>query len=234
MSANTSHSILAGVALALGCVLPISAQPHEHAAPGPHGQGPTHGMHHDFSDAERYSKQFDSDERRAWQKPDEVLDILAIAPGMTVADIGAGTGFFEPYLAAAVGADGKVLALDVESGMVDFLRKRVADEGLANVEPRRVEPDDPGLGSATVDRILVVDTWHHIDDRAAYSARLREALKPGGTVTVVDFERSSPHGPPPQHRLTSDQVAAELEAGGLHAETVSEDLEYQYVVVARR
>ena len=70
------------------------------------GHGPKHGMHHDFSDAEAYSRQFDSEERRAWQQPEHVVELLQIEPGMTVADIGAGTGFFEPYLAAAVGALG--------------------------------------------------------------------------------------------------------------------------------
>jgi ubiquinone/menaquinone biosynthesis C-methylase UbiE len=227
---RTSSIIAAAGLLVAATATGQEAEPH---TKGHGGHGPKHGMHHDFSDAEAYSRQFDSDERRAWQQPEHVVELMAIEPGMTVVDIGAGTGFFEPYLAAAVGAEGRVLALDVEEGMVDFLTKRVAEQHLAVVEPRLVEYDDPGLAEASVDRILVVNTWHHIDDRPSYTRKLAAALKPGGTVTIVDFEKSSPHGPPPRHRLTAEQVASELTSGGLEAEALEEKLENQYVVHAR-
>ncbi len=80
-------------------------------------------MKHDFSDVAKHGKAFDGPERVAWQKPDHVVALMAIRPGMTVVDLGAGTGFFEPPLAAAVGAEGKVLALDVEPNMVEHLKR---------------------------------------------------------------------------------------------------------------
>jgi ubiquinone/menaquinone biosynthesis C-methylase UbiE len=215
---------------------PPPGQQVQHQEHGQHGEHEQHGhgqqgYHHDFADAERYAREFDSAERRAWQKPEEVIALMAIAPGMTVADLGAGTGFFLPYLARAVGEGGRVLGLDIEPGMVDYMKRRVEREGLAQVEPRQVAADDPGLPPGTLDRILVVNTWHHIDERARYTDRLRQALRPGGKLVIVDFERASPHGPPPQHRLTAEEVLAELVAGGLVASQVEEELPYQYVVV---
>ena len=202
---------------------------HEHDGVDVH----RHGMKHDFSDTAKFEKSFDDPERAAWQKPEHVVALMEITPGMTVVDLGAGTGFFEPHLAAAVGKEGKVLALDVEPNMVEHLKKRVAEAGLARVEPRLVATDDPGLAPASVDRILVVNTWHHIDDRGPYSAKLRAALKPGGSIWVVDFDKTSSKGPPAQHKLEPREVIAELTAGGLAAEQVGEELADQYVVVGR-
>jgi cyclopropane fatty-acyl-phospholipid synthase-like methyltransferase len=189
------------------------------------------GMKHDFSDTAKYAKGFDNPERAAWQKPDHVIALMKIEPGMTVVDLGAGTGFFEPPLAHAVGVAGKVLALDVEANMVTHLTARASEAGLAQVEARVVASGDPGLAAASVDRILVVNTWHHIDDRGSYSAKLRAALRPGGALFVVDFEKTSGKGPPSEHKLEPREVIAELEAGGFEARQVKEDLPEQYVVV---
>jgi SAM-dependent methyltransferase len=152
---------------------------------------------------------------------------------MTVADVGAGTGYFLPHLSRAVGPGGHVLALDIEPDMVRFMKERAQREGLANVEPRVVALDDPQLPAGGVDRVLIVDTWHHIDGRAAYAARLRAGLRPGGAVYVVDFKLDAAHGPPREHRLTPEQVMAELRQGGLSAEIVPVSLPEQYIVVGR-
>lgn len=243
MTTNTLHPVaLRGIGLAFALLLlSIPAWSAARRQSASKGQEPAHpteghhgaaGMHHDFSDADSYAKRFDSPERLAWQKPDEVVALLEAKPGMTVVDLGAGTGYFMPYLAAAVGAKGHVLELDVEENMVKHLTERAKSEELGQVEARKVPYDDPQLEAGSVDRILIVDTWHHIDDRPVYSAKLKEALAPGGRIMVVDFERSSPQGPPPQHRLEASEVIQELEAGGLEAEQLEETLPYQYVVVA--
>ena len=117
--------------------------------------------------------------------------------------------------------------------MVAYMTERAKREGLAQVEARLVPYDDPELEAGSVDRILIVDTWHHIDDRAEYSAKLLEALAPGGRVYVVDFELDSPHGPPARHRLEAEQVARELTAGGLTTTTADESLPFQYIVIGR-
>jgi SAM-dependent methyltransferase len=195
---------------------------HEHGKPG---------YHLDFSEVERFARHFESREREFWQKPAEVVRLLDAQPGQTVADIGAGTGYFLPHLARAVGNQGKVLGLDVEPNMVEYMKRRAQRDGLRNVEARVVRPDDPELAAGSVDRILIVNTWHHIDGRPSYTAKLAKALRPSGWLMIVDFTLESDQGPPKEHRLSAEQVVKELEGGGLRAEVVaSETLPKQYVV----
>lgn len=205
---------------------------------GAHGGGEGHhhgeGMTHDFSDVARFEAMFDAPGRAAWQRPVEVVGHLGAAPGQTVVDLGAGTGYFLPYLAAAVGPSGHVVALDSEPAMVEHIQRRAEREGLRVVEARAVEAGDPGLAAASADGILIVDTWHHLPERAQYAARLREALRPGGTVLVVDFTLEAQQGPPVAARIAPEAVVQELEAGGLDAEIVSETLPDQYVVRGTR
>jgi len=212
------------------------AAPTPSAAASPEHHHHHHGgpLVHRFQNAEQWSKEFDDPARDAWQRPADVVAALKIAPGMTVADLGAGTGYFLPHLSRAVGDEGKVLGLDIEPDMVRFMKERAARQGLANVEPRVVPLDDPQLPAGSVDRVLIVDTWHHIDGRPAYAARLRAALKPGGAVFVVDFKREAHHGPPPAHRLTPEQVMDELRGAGLAPEVLDVRLPEQYVVAGRR
>jgi ubiquinone/menaquinone biosynthesis C-methylase UbiE len=189
---------------------------------------------HDFSDVAKYAKAFDSPKRDAWQKPDDVVSLLQLWPGNVVADVGAGTGYFEPYLAKAVGASGRVLALDVEPHMVAYLKQRVKKEGLANVTVQQVAAAEPGLADNSVDRVLIVNTWHHVPRRAQYAAALNRALRPGGFVVVVDFTAESPQGPPAHARLTPGTVITELQTAGLGARMVAESLPLQYVVIGQK
>jgi len=210
--------------------LPDAAEPPAHPhAEGHHRGG--QGFHMDFADVERFARHFDSPERDAWQKPNEVVSLLDLRAGHVVADIGAGTGYFLSYWSKAVGNRGRVLALDVEPNMVEYMNRRVRQAGWTNVKPQVVAPDDPNLPPNGVDRVVIVDTWHHIDDRATYSAKLSRALRPGGSVMIVDFTAESDMGPPLAHRLAPEQVVEELRKGGLRAEVVpSETLPKQYVV----
>lgn len=215
----------------LGCHSPPPAHPAGEAEPPP---GHAKGMHHRFDDPEAWAKVFDDPARDAWQRPTDVVAAMKIAPGATIADLGAGTGYFLPHLAKAVGPTGKVIALDVEPKMVDYMKQRAAKAGLANVEARVVEKGDPGLAVASVDHVLVVDTWHHLDQRLLYAGKLAKALRPGGTVVVVDFTLTSEKGPPKAHRLSAETVASELAAGGLTTRIVPVGLPEQYVVEGRR
>lgn len=203
---------------------------HGDGHPEGHGQG---AFVHDFSDAEAWSKRFDDPARDAWQKPNEVIALMGLKPGMLVADIGAGTGYFEPYLSKAVGPTGTVWALDVEDTLVAFMRKRAAKEGLTNVRVARIPFDSPNLPDGKVDRVLIVDTWHHIGDRGQYSAKLAKALAPGGQVVIVDFGMEATEGPPKEHRVAPEKMIAELAEGGLVGELATETLPQQYVMIAR-
>ena len=206
-------------------------------APADHAHGAGHGHHHrdgyhmDFSEVERFARHFDDPTRDAWQRPAEVVKLMHLQAGQVVADIGAGTGYFLSHLAQAVGPKGRVLALDVEPNMVEYMRRRAHESSLVQVEAVAIPPDDPKLAPGSVDRILIVNTWHHIDRRSAYAAKLAQALKRGGTVWIVDFTRESDIGPPADHRLSAEEVVAELSGGGLTAVVVTEEtLPKQYVV----
>lgn len=198
-----------------------------------HGQHGQHGHNHDFKGAEAWAARFNDPARDAWQRPDEVVTHLDLREGMTVADLGAGTGYFEPRLAEAVGATGKVLALDAEPDMIRYLQTAPAITAHPHIIPTLIPTDAPNLPANTVHRILIVDTWHHLSDREAYAAKLREALTSDGLLLIVDFTPDAPEGPPPAMRLTSDQISAELRAAGFAVELVTEDLPRQYVLRAR-
>jgi ubiquinone/menaquinone biosynthesis C-methylase UbiE len=199
-----------------------------------HGHGHDGPLVHRFDDAAHWAREFDDPARDEWQKPAEVVRAMGIEAGDTVADLGAGTGYFLPHLSKAVGARGHVIGLDIEESMVRWMRDRIAREGLTNAEARVVPFGDPQLADGSVDHILVVDTWHHIGDRGTYARRLHLALRPGGAVWIVDFTRDSPRGPPPEHRLTPESVIAELTLGGLEADIVEEPLPWQYIVRGKR
>jgi ubiquinone/menaquinone biosynthesis C-methylase UbiE len=205
---------------------PVAMPQHDHD----HHDHASHSMHHRFEHADEWTKQFDDPARDAWQQPDKVVAAMAITPGMSVADVGAGTGYFESRLSAAVGPNGKVLAVDIEPDMVRYMNERRVREKTWNVEARLGAADDPKLDA--VDRILIVDTWHHIENREAYAKKLVAALKPGGIVFVVDFKQESEKGPPKHMRIPPAQIVAELAAAGLDARQVDVDLPDQFIVSA--
>ena len=208
------------------------SEPQPPAEPAHREHASAHGDHR-FEKAEDWAAQFDAPSRAAWQKPDEVVGLLALAPGMTVVDVGAGTGYFLARLSAAVGPNGRVVATDIEPDMVRYMTERAAREKLGNVSAVVAPTDDVGVVPGSADRALVVDVWHHIEKRDQYAARLARALRPGGAVVIVDFTLESRRGPPRDHRLAPDTVMAELRAGGFAVELATESLPDQYVVVGR-
>jgi ubiquinone/menaquinone biosynthesis C-methylase UbiE len=198
-----------------------------------HEHGHKHdGYHMDFSQVEHFARHFDGPERDAWQMPAHVLELMNVQPGQTVADIGTGTGYFIGPLAKVVGSKGRVLALDVEPNMVRYVEERSRKEKWTNVEARVVAGDDPKLAAESVDGILIVNTWHHIDQRPTYARKLARALRPAGAVFVVDFTKESDVGPPAEHRLSADEVIQELREAGLNPSVMTEKLPKHYVVRA--
>lgn len=186
-------------------------------------------MHQRFDDAERWSKVFDDPERDAWQKPDEVIRALGLAPGAAVADIGSGTGYFAVRLARSLPA-GRVFGADLEPDMVRHLNERAAREKLPNLSSHLAAADDPRI-PAPVDLALIVNTYHHIGQREHYFSRLKGSLKPEGRVAILDFTPDSPVGPPKRHRVAANAVVEEMARAGYALEAKRDFLPYQYLLI---
>ena len=212
------HRLLCALALAALLAGPASAQsPHSHR--------------HSFGDAQKWARVFDDPEREAWQKPGEVIRALALAPEAIVADIGAGTGYFAVRLARQIPA-GKVYGVDSEPAMVKYLAERAQRESLANIVASHGAPGDPQLAERA-DLILLVDVYHHVEDRKRYFERLRASLRPGGRVAIIDFRMDSPKGPPRSARIEPARVKAELQDAGYRLAEEHGFLPYQYFLVFR-
>jgi ubiquinone/menaquinone biosynthesis C-methylase UbiE len=194
-----------------------------------------HDRHHDFDKPDEYAQEWNAESRDDWQKPGQVIDLMGIKPGDTVADLGTGTGYFLPHLSKAVGANGRVLALDVSDEMLRYVTDNIVP-GLAhdNLSTRKVKRQDPGLSADSVDSVLTVNTWHHIKNRVSYAEKIYRALRPGGTFVDVDYTKETPQGPPTKIKLTPQQVADELKQAGFEVQIAAESLPKQYVVVGTK
>jgi ubiquinone/menaquinone biosynthesis C-methylase UbiE len=206
-----------------GAVLAMAAQ-HKHQ--------PGHQHHHGPRSTEEWIKILENPERDGWQKPDEVVAAMALQPGQSVADIGAGTGYFSVRFAQAVGPEGKVFAVDIDEGLVKHLGERARESHLANLEPVLATPSDPNLPARSVDSIFICDVLHHIGDRADYYPKLAAALKAGGRLVIVDFhKRELPVGPGPEMKLDKDLVIGEISQAGFRLTREFDFLPYQYFLV---
>ena len=190
-----------------------------------------HTHRHGFGGAEHWAKVFDDPARDDWQKPHEVIQALKLAPDAVVADIGAGTGYFAVRLAHMT-PQGRVYAVDTEPDMVKYLGERAQKSGLTNLVAVQGAPADPKL-PGKVDLVLLVDVYHHIEQRAVYFGKLAGALKPGGVVAIIDFTKESPVGPPPGSRIAASAVKAEMTAAGYALATEHGFLPNQYFLVFR-
>ena len=214
-------NVLLAIFLAVtGCAV-LLARPA--AAQSPH----TH--QHSFSGAEQWAHVFDDPKRDEWQKPHEVIQALALNPDAVVADIGSGTGYFAVRFANMV-PQGRVYGVDIEPDMVKYLAERAKREKRDNVIAIAGAPEDPRIPEKA-DLILMVDVFHHIEDRARYFRKLRASLKTGGRIAIIDFRLDSPEGPPQAARIAPGRVIAELKDAGYTLATQHLFLPNQYFLV---
>ena len=169
---------------------------------------------HRFDNIEHWVRMFEDPERDRWQKPADVVRVMNLRPGDVVVDLGAGTGYFTRRFAVAVGPSGKAIGLDVEPGMVEYMREDAKKLGLDNYSARAVSSDDPELAPGSVDVLFLCNTYHHIDNRSAYFRKAAESLKPGGRVINVDFYKDTDFGPPRDHKIASTVVIEEMKLAG--------------------
>ena len=173
----------------------------------------------------------ESPDRAAWQKPEQIMDVLHVADGSKVADIGAGAGWFTIHLARRVGPNGRVYSQDVQREMLEAIKRRVQREGLQNVQTTLGSGSDPKLPVAGLDAIVVVDAYQEVDDRVTFLQNLARALKPNGLIGVVNWKpgRGGP-GPPENARVDKASVTADVRAAKLRI-VDEETLPYQYLLV---
>lgn len=169
-------------------------------------------------DIKQYLEHLDSDERDRYQKPAQVIEALNLKPGMAVADLGSGSGYFTRRLVAAVTDRGRVYAIDVEPEMLAYVKESLVHMHVPyNVEFILARSDNPQLPFESVDLIFVCNTAHHLEDRAVYFRAVQSALKPGGRIAIIDFhpdERSGKLGFPKRHLVARETVVEEMTAAG--------------------
>ncbi|MCK5619948.1 MAG: class I SAM-dependent methyltransferase [Candidatus Krumholzibacteria bacterium] len=199
-----------------------TAQTHQE---GQHNDDAT--AHHRFTDTEKWADRFENSARDAWQLPDSVVATLAVRDDLVIVDIGSATGYFPVRFARACPA-GRVIGADIESEMVWYLNERSRREGLPNLVSILAAPNDPHL-PMHVDLVFLCNTYHHIDNRIDYFTRLKDQMRSGGRVAVVDFRPSSDRGPP--HKLAPDVVESEMSAAGYALVESHDFLPDQYFLV---
>lgn len=173
-------------------------------------------------------------ERESEEDPARAVEALDLRPGMTVADIGAGSGYYTVRLARKVGAEGKVYATDIQVGMLSIIQRRAAVEKLTNIVPVLGAVDDPKLPPASLDLALMVDVYHELAAPQAFVRRLREALRPEGRLVLVEFRKEDPRVPiKEEHKMSVAQVRQELSADGFAIDKVVDVLPWQHIIVLK-
>lgn len=147
--------------------------------------------------------------QEGWSQAARVVRTLGLQRGQSVADIGAGGGYFSVLLARAVGPRGRVYAVDISPGSIAYIKQYAAAQQTPNVKPILAAADNPGLPDDSVDLVFIRNTYHHLGDRVAYFSRLKRSLRPGGRVAVIDFHpRVYPHHSTPENVIYAEMAAA--------------------------
>jgi arsenite methyltransferase len=175
-------------------------------------------QHRRPDDIKQYLEHLDSSERDRYQKPAEVIEALRLKPGMAVADLGSGSGYFTRRFIEAVTETGMVYAVDVEPEMLAYAKESVIHMHIGySAEFILAQPDNPKLPFESVDLLFVCNTIHHLEDRSKYFSNLKSSLRPRARIAIIDFypdDRSGNLGFPKHHLVSRDTVIAEMAAAG--------------------
>ena len=173
-------------------------------------------------------------ERESEEAPSKAIDALELKPGMVVADIGAGSGYYASRMAKRVGPTGRVYATDIQQGMIDLLERRIASEGLANVTTVLGAIDDPKLPPNSLDLAIMVDVYHELQQPQIFLQRLKPTFKPGGRLVLVEFRKEDASVPILEvHKMSVAEVRQELEAEGFVIDRVIDVLPWQHIIVLK-
>lgn len=189
-------------------------------------------QHRRPDDIKQYLEHLDSAARDRDQKPTQVIEALRVKPGMAVADLGSGSGYFTRRFVEAVTETGMVYAVDVEPEMLAYTKESIVHMHRPyTAEFILARPDNPKLPFESVDLLFVCNTIHHLEDRAKYFRDLTSSLKPGGRISIIDFypdERSGELGFPKQHLVSRDTIVQELTDAGYRLDREHSFLPRQY------
>ncbi len=173
-------------------------------------------------------------ERLEEERPDEMLAALEIAPGSVVADIGAGVGYHTWRIAEIVGPSGRVIAEDIQPGMLELLRGNLEERGLNNVDLVLGTPTDPRLPAGEIDLVLMVDVYHEFSDYRAMLRAISASLKQDGRLVVVEYRQEDPTVPIlPLHKMSEAGVRSELEPMGFQFVENLDFLPWQHILIFR-
>jgi predicted methyltransferase len=173
-------------------------------------------------------------ERENEEAPSKALDVLELKPGMIVADIGAGSGYYTSRIAKRVGPTGRVYATDIQQGMIDLLNRRIGAEGLSNVTTVLGGMDDPKLPPHSIDLAIMVDVYHELQQPQTFLQRLKETFKPGGRLVLLEFRKEDPKVPILEvHKMSVAEVTQEMEAEGFALDRVIDVLPWQHIIVLK-
>jgi len=192
-------------------------------------------MHDRVFDPSQVHK-LEAKERLLWLPPAEILGWLELRPGITVADIGAGTGYFAIPIAQAIAPGGRVFAVDLQPELLEILRGKLArPDAPANIVLLQGTASSTGLAEGNCDLALLANVWHELDDHPAALAELARILKRGGRIAVLDWrpDAERPPGPPLEHRLPACKVQQFFQDHGKRVDMVRNVGQYSYLVMAR-
>ncbi len=207
-----------------------SEHAHEHGHSGGHDQGHAN-KHMNTTSFEDLVKRFDSPERDAYQQPEKVLAYIGDVEGKKILDIGAGTGYFS-FKLAAKGAN--VIAGDVDDRFQNYIKEKIEKENAPKVTLKKLPYDSPALAVGEVDKVLIVNTYHHIEDRINYFSKVLKGLNTGGELLVIDFKKQDGPGPPVKMKMSPDFITAELRKAGFTEFELNDSLlEHQYIIRAK-
>jgi cyclopropane fatty-acyl-phospholipid synthase-like methyltransferase len=188
------------------------------------------GGHHRFADADKWAAIFEDDKRASWQRPGFIMEFAGIKSDSIIADIGSATGFFPIRLSARAHL-GRVWGIDVEPNLVNYLNERARREGVSGLYSILGTYTDP-LIPEKVDFIFVINTYHHISERAAYFARLKKVMNKKARLVIVDFKKGDlPFGPKDAEKISHRNVKKEMKVAGFTRVKHSDELEYQFLSV---
>jgi ubiquinone/menaquinone biosynthesis C-methylase UbiE len=177
----------------------------------------------------------DREERAREEQPEKAIAELHLQPGMAVADVGAGTGFYSLRLAKAVAPRGTVFSEDIQPGMLERLRSKAAAAHETNIVTILGTESDPRLPQAKLDLVLLVDVYHEFSQPGRMLRRIRESLKPEGELVLLEFRKEDPELPiRPEHKMSVEEIRAEVAPVGYELEKTIETLPRQHMVFFRK